>query len=234
MPFYVLLDAALRHLPEHYRYKGRVYRGMKWCFPTPQDHSPEVLCDYFYEGREVIWFVPKSTSQDLRVMETEDFCGLVGARTIFHVQASLGFNIERFSAFAREKEIVIPMFAQMEVLHVTPLMTINKSQAHVLGSVLHTGAGPDIVAMRQLETEGRREAAPEIVETEGPEAGLEKKDAPEGPIVETPTAQEPKAGWQRAPSMPTKRGDLAAAVLDGQLYALGGSDDRCLDTVERF
>ncbi|CAE8615186.1 unnamed protein product [Polarella glacialis] len=232
MPFYVLLDAALRHLPEYYRYKGRVYRGMKWCFPTPQDHSPEVLCDYFYEGRKVIWFVPKSTSQDLRVMETEDFCGLVGARTIFHVQASLGFNIERFSAFAREKNIVIPMFAQMEVLHVERVPPLCR---------------PDIVAMRQLEAEEeadwQRAPSMPIKRTGLAAAVLGGKlyvlgGSNDNVYVETLFVErfDPRAGWQRAPSMPTWRNGLAAAVLDGQLYALGGSarGGNALDTVERF
>jgi N-acetylneuraminic acid mutarotase len=46
-----------------------------------------------------------------------------------------------------------------------------------------------------------------------------------------------KAGeWSRGPDMPTGRHHFDAAVLDGQLYAVGGRTpgDYSLDTVERF
>lgn len=41
--------------------------------------------------------------------------------------------------------------------------------------------------------------------------------------------------WIRVASMGTKRLGVAVAVLDGYLYAIGGSDGQCpLSTVERY
>ena len=41
LPFIRFLDAALEALPAAYLYRGRVRRGVQWCYPSPERHDPE-------------------------------------------------------------------------------------------------------------------------------------------------------------------------------------------------
>jgi hypothetical protein len=77
MPFYKLLDVALRSLPSEYHYSGKVFRGAKWAFPFLEDHDTE---SFFYPGRRFFWHEPKSTAYDKEVMESDNFCGQAAER----------------------------------------------------------------------------------------------------------------------------------------------------------
>ncbi len=52
-------------------------------------------------------FVLVSVSQSIEVMETEQFCGSTGQRTVFQIQAKYAVNIQPFSAVQAENERVL-------------------------------------------------------------------------------------------------------------------------------
>jgi len=84
-------------------------------------------------------------------MYNDQFCGFTGARTIFNVDVTLGYRIEDFSNFGpQEKEILLPMLTQFEVIATVALMTIDNKEANDPLSPGHTGQ-PDIVVLRQIE-----------------------------------------------------------------------------------
>ena len=47
-------------------YDGRCLRGVKWVFPSPDDHDPE---DYFHAGKRVTWYEFKSSVSQTRNRE---------------------------------------------------------------------------------------------------------------------------------------------------------------------
>ncbi len=53
LPFIKYLDFSLLSLPKELHFQGKVYRGVKFAFPTPEKHNPE---EYFYVGRTFHWF----------------------------------------------------------------------------------------------------------------------------------------------------------------------------------
>ena len=65
MPYVKFLDSALEALPLKYLFKGRVNRGVKWAFPTPEDHDPE---SHFPEGKRFFWYEFKSAAREFSVM----------------------------------------------------------------------------------------------------------------------------------------------------------------------
>eukprot|EP00811_Abedinium_folium_P031344 NODE_5095_length_1809_cov_5.418549.p1 GENE.NODE_5095_length_1809_cov_5.418549~~NODE_5095_length_1809_cov_5.418549.p1 ORF type:complete len:493 (-),score=103.26 NODE_5095_length_1809_cov_5.418549:331-1749(-) len=149
LPFYKLLDVALQNLPESFTYRGEVFRGVKWCFPNLASHSPEALRIYFPRGDNFYWYTPKSTSKDSKLMQNEKFCGLKGAGTIFKVDACRAYDIEGFSKYGvSEKEVLLPMFAELVVTDVIPLKTISPLHASDPTSEHHSGP-PDVICVRQ-------------------------------------------------------------------------------------
>jgi hypothetical protein len=51
-PYIKFLDEALRRLPARFRFRGRVQRGVKWVYPSPDNHDPE---SYFRPGAILTW-----------------------------------------------------------------------------------------------------------------------------------------------------------------------------------
>ena len=97
------LDESLRQLPEKYVFQGQVQRGVKYVFPSPDNHDVE---RYFSSGALLRWSSFKSTSTELKVMNDDKFCGqAAGPRTIFTVKLFRGYRITVFSAFQGEGEV---------------------------------------------------------------------------------------------------------------------------------
>ena len=104
LTFYSLLTTALLSLPERFRHVGKAHRGVKYVYPSPTDHRVE---EHFTAGRRIIWFEPKSSSRNFKVMHKKQFCGLVGPRTVFTVLNPMtGFQIHEFSAYGPSEEEV--------------------------------------------------------------------------------------------------------------------------------
>jgi hypothetical protein len=102
-----LLLEALRLLPAQ---KRVVYRGVKL------DLSAK-----FRKGDEPVWWSVTSTSTTMEVLQSKEFCGQEGPRTVFVVQASHARDIAAFSAFASEEELILLPGAQLAVKAVVPM-----------------------------------------------------------------------------------------------------------------
>jgi hypothetical protein len=102
-----LLLEALRQLPAQ---KRTVYRGVKL------DLSAK-----FRKGDEPVWWSVTSTSTTMDVLQSKEFCGQDGPRTVFVVQASHARDIAAFSAFASEEELILLPGAQLAVRSVVPM-----------------------------------------------------------------------------------------------------------------
>ena len=151
LPFIKFLDAALEALPAAYLYRGRVRRGVQWCYPSPERHDPE---GYFAAGKMVMWYEFKSTSTSMAVMTRGHFCGVhPGPRTIFTVDACRAYSIEKFSIFQgmdSEYEVLFRPLSQFRVVHATK----NIIDPAERGSLERSGF-PDAVGLMQID-----EAAP--------------------------------------------------------------------------
>ena len=96
-----LLLEALRQLPAQ---KRTVYRGVKL------DLSAK-----FRKGDEPVWWSVTSTSTTMEVLQSKEFCGQDGLRTVFVVQAVHARDIAAFSAFAYEEELILLPGSQLAV-----------------------------------------------------------------------------------------------------------------------
>jgi hypothetical protein len=147
LPFIRFLDAALEALPAAYLFRGRVRRGVQWCFPSPERHDPE---GYFATGKMVTWYEFKSTSTSHAVMTRDHFCGLrPGPRTIFTVDACRAYSIEKFSIFQgmdSEYEVLFRPLSQFRVVHATK----NIVDPTERGSPERSGF-PDAVGLIQID-----------------------------------------------------------------------------------
>jgi hypothetical protein len=117
MPFIKFLDHALSSLPAKLRYKGVCNRGVKFAFPSPEAHDPE---QHFFTGRDFYWYEFKSAAFEFKVMEKDCFCGLVGPRTIFTIEAQEGFLIKPFSHYPDEAEVRSSLSRHLLACKLTP------------------------------------------------------------------------------------------------------------------
>ena len=147
LPFIKFLDSALEALPAAYVFKGRVCRGVQWCYPSPARHDPE---GYFATGKMVMWYEFKSTSTSMEVMTRDHFCGMrPGPRTIFTIDACRAYSIEKFSIFQgmdKEYEVLFRPFCQFRVVHATK-MIIDAAER----SSLERSGFPDNVSLLQID-----------------------------------------------------------------------------------
>jgi hypothetical protein len=100
-PYLRLLLEGLRQLPAQ---KRSVYRGVKL------DLSAK-----FRKGDEPVWWSITSTSTSMDVLQSKEFCGQDGPRTVFLVQAAHARDIAAFSAFSSEEELILLPGAQLRV-----------------------------------------------------------------------------------------------------------------------
>ena len=115
LKFYRFLIEALKSLPDCFRCTEEVYRGVKWCFPAPDEHNPE---EYFEVERTLLWFEFKSSSTIFRMMYSDQFCGQTGPRTIFTVQPNgSAWHIDEFSYYGvSEAEVMFMPLSLMKVV----------------------------------------------------------------------------------------------------------------------
>jgi len=105
MPYVKFLDEALARLPETFHFEGDVERGVKWVYPSPDEHDP---AKHFPKGELIAWYEFKSTSTSNEVMTRDHFCGYgPGPRTIFNIEAKRGYSIHDFSFFGLDESEVV-------------------------------------------------------------------------------------------------------------------------------
>ncbi len=166
MSFIKFLDHALLSLPMQLRFNGRVYRGVKWVFPSTEKHDPE---NYFFQGRTMQFFEFKSSSKSHATMFHERFCGHEGPRTVFIINATEGYDISLFSHFGEgEDEVLFRPLSTMKVLECAklndPLRRIDSK-----------GGFPDNVTL--LQTSAGHEYAPGALDPTAADAASACGDA---------------------------------------------------------
>jgi hypothetical protein len=106
-PYLRLLLEGLQQLPAQSR---PVCRGVKL------DLSAK-----FRKGDEPVWWSVTSTSSSMDVLQSKEFCGQDGPRTVFVVQTAYARDIAAFSAVASEEELILLPGAQLLVKSVVPM-----------------------------------------------------------------------------------------------------------------
>ena len=147
LPYIRFLIDALKALPARFRFKGQVYRGVKHCYPTPENHDP---VRHFRVGKRLRWDEFKSTTKEQGVITGPHFCGMgAGPRTKFTIDVTEGYDISLFSAFQgvnSEHEVLLLPLSYFVVVHaarniIDPKETVN----------LQRSGYPDTVHLRQVE-----------------------------------------------------------------------------------
>jgi len=87
------LIGALLKLPPVTRL---VYRGVK-----------KNLIEHFQNGKRKIWWSFGSTTISVNVLQSEQFLGKEGERTMFNISAKSARDISRFSAIRSEQELLL-------------------------------------------------------------------------------------------------------------------------------
>jgi hypothetical protein len=191
LPFIRFLDAALEALPAAYLYRGRVRRGVQWCYPSPERHDPE---GYFATGKMVTWYEFKSTSTSHAVMTRDHFCGLrPGPRTIFTVDACRAYSIEKFSIFQgmdSEYEVLFRPLSQFRVVHTTK----NIVDPTERGSPERSGF-PDAVGLIQIDETPPPPPQPAGAPAAAPPVALSVSPTPAGPPPPQMPSYEEQMAW---------------------------------------
>jgi len=117
MPFIKYLDTALELLPPEYIVTGiKVRRGVKWVYPSPENHDPE---KHFKPSHRIMWYDFKSTSRVLEVMTRPQFCGVgAGPRSLFVILVDQAYDISDFSFFQginSEHEVLFRPLSEFEI-----------------------------------------------------------------------------------------------------------------------
>jgi hypothetical protein len=102
-PYLKLLMTALWKLPS---VRGTVWRGIK--------HVD--LCEQYQQGQCYTWWNLSSCTETLTVMETPQFLGTDGLRTLFSIECENGKDIKEYSYLGKEKEILLPPATYFEVM----------------------------------------------------------------------------------------------------------------------
>ena len=92
LPFIKLLLSGLYTLPRH---SVTVFRGVK-----------KNLKEIYLPNKPKVWWSFSSTTRALQVLESENFVGKKGDRTMFHIHTTAAIDIGPYSAFPNEQELV--------------------------------------------------------------------------------------------------------------------------------
>ena len=115
-----LLIYSLSKLPTTLR---TVYRGVK-----------EDLHNLYPEGSTLVWWGFSSCTTAVKVLQTEEFLGKTGTRTMFTIECHSGRDIRQHSFFSTEEEILL----------------LAARQFKVVGS-FDSGSGLHIIQLKEME-----------------------------------------------------------------------------------
>ena len=96
-----LILTALGRLPSVHT---TIYRGVKL----------DLISDY-PEGKTFVWWGFSSCTLSVKVLQSDQFLGKTGGRTMFAINCSSGKNIKKHSYFETEDEILLPAARQFKV-----------------------------------------------------------------------------------------------------------------------
>ncbi|CAF3982810.1 unnamed protein product, partial [Adineta steineri] len=98
----LFLTAFFRLPPSKY---GTVWRGI-----------PEDLSSLYPKGKQFTWWGVSSCSSSISVLESSQYAGTSGARTMFSIETNSGRLIRPHSYFKHEDEILLPPGIYLEVI----------------------------------------------------------------------------------------------------------------------
>ena len=79
------------------------------------------LTNFFAKGDEKTWWGFSSTTRSAEVLTNEEFLGLHGQRTLFHINGLHAYDISKYSAFPNEQELLLPAGSEFVVEGILPL-----------------------------------------------------------------------------------------------------------------
>jgi hypothetical protein len=95
-PWFPYLRLFLGALSQLSPINDTIYRGVK------RDMSGEYL-----PNRNLVWWGLSSCTDDIKVLESDQFCGKTGVRTMLHIKCLDGRNIKNHSYYQSESEILL-------------------------------------------------------------------------------------------------------------------------------
>jgi hypothetical protein len=105
-PWFLYLKLILTGLAKLPSLEGRTfYRGVK-----------KNLTDIYREGKTVVWWGFSSCTSRIDVLESEEFLGKTGLRTLFAIECKSAKDIRRHSMFSNENEVLLMPATQFEVI----------------------------------------------------------------------------------------------------------------------
>jgi hypothetical protein len=123
IPWYGYLKLFLAALDKLSPYQGTVWRGV-----------PKDLSKNYKKNSEHIWWAFSSCTSSVDILQSPNFLGATGARTLFSIEVSNGRLINEFSEFPTEDEILLLPGTRVRVV-----------------SVLNQPTGLDIIHLKQIE-----------------------------------------------------------------------------------
>jgi hypothetical protein len=123
MPWYGYLKLFLTALDKLPPYKGTVWRGVT------KDLSAK-----YKKNSEHVWWAFSSCTSSVDILQSPNFLGATGARTLFNIEVFNGRLVSEFSEYAAEDEILL----------------LPGTRIHVV-SVLKQPTGLNIIHLKQIE-----------------------------------------------------------------------------------
>jgi len=103
-PFFLYLRLFLSALEKLPKLTIPLYRGVK------KDLSKD-----YKQGRKIYWWGFSSCTTSMAVLQSELFLGKTGARTMFCISKSSGVDIQRYSMYKAESEVLVPPGRRLQV-----------------------------------------------------------------------------------------------------------------------
>lgn len=101
-PYLKLLITALFKIPSQ---RCTLFRGVKGD-----------LSANYQVGKNIIWWAFSSCTPSMHVLETSSFYGGQGEKTLFQIECFSGKNIEQYSEYKKEQEILLMAATQFKVV----------------------------------------------------------------------------------------------------------------------
>jgi hypothetical protein len=96
-PFFPYLQLMLTARSKLPKYTGSVWRGVQGV----------VMRDKYPKDKEVWWWALSSTTKQLHTLTNPRFLGTSSVRTVFLVEILHGVDLQRYSAFQGEAEVLL-------------------------------------------------------------------------------------------------------------------------------
>ena len=144
LPYIKFLDEALRRLPDSFVYHGPVQRGVRWVWPSAEEHAPE---RHFRPGATLHWHGFRAGSTKAQAMSSDRYCGSTpGPRTIFATTSACAYRIADFCYSGdSEGEVLFPPLTRWRVDDATKLIIDPRETLR-----LERSGHPDLVNLTQV------------------------------------------------------------------------------------